>query len=134
MVRFIKTISFVCETQSLIAVLTLYVGFHAFSTTTLTSSPPAKETIYHPVHPKWGMHSWHLSADGKGVCLVTSLVGSGDRADCVVGADCVIFCEAGMWEELSIFDGLPACRWSHTMERQKSKCSTVCSVIAGRSC
>jgi hypothetical protein len=45
MVRFIKTISFGCETPNFIAVLTLYAGFHAFSTTTLTSSPPAKETI-----------------------------------------------------------------------------------------
>jgi hypothetical protein len=44
-VKFIKIISFECETQSLIAVLTLYTGFHAFSTTTLTSFPPAKETI-----------------------------------------------------------------------------------------
>jgi len=69
MVKFIKTISFRCETQSLIAVLTLYGGFHAFSTTTLPSFPPAKEKIYSILHPKWGMHSWHLSAEGKGGML-----------------------------------------------------------------
>jgi len=67
------------------------------------------------------------------VCLVTSLVGSGSKADCVVGADRVIFCEAGMQEELFIVDGLPACRRSGTMERRKSKCSTVHSLFAGRS-
>ena len=66
MVKFIKTISFGCETQSLIAVLTLHAGFHAFSTTTLTSSPPAKETIYSTHHPGWGMHSWYHSAKEKG--------------------------------------------------------------------
>jgi hypothetical protein len=69
MVKFIKTILFGCETQSLIAVLTLYAGFHAFSTTTLTSSLPAKETIYSTLHPKRGMHSWYLSAEGKGGVL-----------------------------------------------------------------
>jgi hypothetical protein len=69
MVKFIKTNLFGCETQSLIAVLTLYGGFYAFSTTTLTSFPPAKETIYSTLHPKWGMHSWHLLAEGKGCVL-----------------------------------------------------------------
>jgi len=69
MVKFIKKNSFGCQTQNLIAVLTLYAGFHAFSTTTLTSSPPAKETIYSTLHPKWGMHSWYLSAEGKGGVL-----------------------------------------------------------------
>jgi len=69
MVKVIKTISFGCKTQSLIAVLTLYAGFHAFSTTTLTSSPPAKETIYSTLQPEWGMHSWYLSAEGKGGVL-----------------------------------------------------------------
>jgi hypothetical protein len=67
------------------------------------------------------------------VCLVISLVGSGDKADCVVKADRVIFCEAGIWVELFNVDGLPACRRSHTMERQKTKCSTVRSMFAGRS-
>jgi hypothetical protein len=33
-----KTISFGCETQSLIAVFTLYAGFNAFSTTTIGKS------------------------------------------------------------------------------------------------
>ena len=66
MVKFIKIISFECETQRLIAVLTLFAGFHAFSTTTLVSSPPAKETIYSTVHPKWGMHCWYLSTEGQG--------------------------------------------------------------------
>jgi hypothetical protein len=69
MVKFIKTILFGCETQSLIAVLTLYAGFHVFSTITLTSSPPAKETIYSTLQPKWRMHSWYLSAEGKGGVL-----------------------------------------------------------------
>jgi len=55
------------------------------------------------------------------VSLVTWLVGRGGRADSVGGADRVIFCEAQMWEELFIVDGLPACRRSCTMERQKSK-------------
>jgi hypothetical protein len=68
MVKFIKTILFGCETQSLIAVLTLYGGFHAFSTTTLTF-PPAKETIYSTLHSKWGMHSWHHLTEGKGGVL-----------------------------------------------------------------
>jgi hypothetical protein len=43
------------------------------------------------------------------VCLVTSLVGSGGKADCVAGADRVIFCEAGMREEPFIVDGLLFC-------------------------
>jgi hypothetical protein len=42
MVKFIKMILFGCETQSLMAVLTLYGGFHAFSTTTLTSFSTCK--------------------------------------------------------------------------------------------
>ena len=67
------------------------------------------------------------------VCLVTGLVGSGGKADCVAGANRVIFCEAAMQEELIIVDGLPGCRRSCTMERRKSKCSTVCSMFAGRS-
>jgi len=65
MVKFIKTISFGCETQSLIAVLTLYAGFCAFSTTTLTSAKVTIQTL----HPKWGMHSWYLLAEGKGGVL-----------------------------------------------------------------
>jgi len=67
------------------------------------------------------------------VCLVTSLVGSGGKADCVAGADRVIFCEARMREEPFIVDGLPACRRSRTMERRKSKCSSVLSLFARRS-
>ena len=63
------------------------------------------------------------------MCLVTSLVGSGGKADCVAGADRVIFCEARMWEELFIVDGLPACRRLCIMERWKSKCSRVCSCL-----
>jgi len=69
MVKFIKTILFGCETQSLIAVLTLYTGFHVFSTTILTSSPPAEETICSTLHRKWGMHSWYLLAEVKGGVL-----------------------------------------------------------------
>jgi len=57
MVKFTKTILFGSETQSIIAVLTLYGGFHAFSTNTLTSFPPAKETINSTLHSKWGMQS-----------------------------------------------------------------------------
>jgi len=34
------------------------------------------------------------------------------------GAERVIFCEAGMWEELFIVNGLPACRRSRTMETE----------------
>jgi len=64
--KFIKTISFGCATPSLIAVLTLYAGYHAFSPTTLTSSPPAKVTICSTLHSKCGMHSWYLSEEGKG--------------------------------------------------------------------
>ena len=67
------------------------------------------------------------------MCLVTSLVGSGSKADCVAGADRVITCEAGMRKEPFIVDGLPACRRLHTVERGKSKCSTVLSLFAGRS-
>jgi len=52
---------------------------------------------------------------------------------CVARAGRVMFCEAGMRKELFIVDGLPACRQSYTMERQKSKCSTVLSLFAGRS-
>jgi hypothetical protein len=66
------------------------------------------------------------------VCLVTSLVGSGEKADCVVGADRVMFCEARMQEVLFIVDGLPAYRISCTMQRWKSMCSTLHSLFAGR--
>jgi hypothetical protein len=65
MVKFIKTLLFGCETQSLIAVLTLYTSFHAISTTTLTSSPPENETIYLTLQPKWRMHSCYLLAEEK---------------------------------------------------------------------
>jgi hypothetical protein len=132
MLKFIKTISFGCETQSLIAVLTLYTGFHAFSTTTLTSFPPAREPTLLSIQCRECIPGTFRQR-GSRVCLVTSLVGSGGKADCVVGAERVIFCDAGMPEELFIVDGLPACRRSHTMERQNSKCSTVCSLLAGRS-
>jgi hypothetical protein len=67
--KFIKTSSFECETQILITALTLYVGFHVFPTSTLTSSPPAKETIYSTLHPDWGRYSWYHSADGIGGVL-----------------------------------------------------------------
>jgi len=69
MVKFTKPISFGCKTQILNAVLPLYGGFHAFSTVTLTPFPPAKETIYCTLYPKWGMHSWHILAKGKGDVL-----------------------------------------------------------------
>ena len=84
MVKFIKTILFWCETQSLIAVLTLYGGFHAFSTITLTSFPPAKETIYSTLLPKWECIRGIFRQRGRGVCLVTSLVGSGGKEDCML--------------------------------------------------
>ena len=66
------------------------------------------------------------------MCLVTNLVGSGGKADCVAGADRVIFCEARIPEELYIADCLPACRRLRTMERRKSKCSTVRALFHGR--
>jgi len=69
MVKFIKPISFGCKTQTLIADLTLYCGFHAFSNTTLTSFPPAKETIYSTRHSQWGMHCWQLLAEGMWAVL-----------------------------------------------------------------
>ena len=65
--------------------------------------------------------------------LETSLVGSGGKADCVAGADVVIFCEARIQKELFIGDGFPAYRRSYTMERWKSNCSTVRWSFAGRS-
>jgi len=46
---------------------------------------------------------------GSGVCMVTYLVRCGGRADCVGGADRVIFCAAGMREEHFVVDGLLAC-------------------------
>ena len=57
--------------------------------------------------------------------LLTSMVGSGGNTDCMVGANPVIFGEAGMRQELFIVDELPACRRSLTMQRKKSKCTTV---------
>ena len=36
------------------------------------------------------------------MCLVTSLVGSGGKADCVAGADRVIFCEVRMRRNFSL--------------------------------
>jgi len=69
MVKLTKPILFGCETQRLIAVLTLYAGFDAFSTTTLTSSPPAKDTIYCTLYLEWGMHPWYPVAEGKGGVL-----------------------------------------------------------------
>jgi hypothetical protein len=69
MLKFTKTISLGCETHSLIAVLTLYAGFHTFSTTTLTTSLPAKETTYSTLYPKWGMHSLYILTEGEGGVL-----------------------------------------------------------------
>jgi hypothetical protein len=69
MVKFITTISFGCEIQRLIAVLTLWAGFHAFYITTPTSSPPAKETIYPTLDPRWGIYFWFLLAEGMGGVL-----------------------------------------------------------------
>jgi len=74
-----------------------------------------------------------FSSGAEGVSLVTSLARNEDKADCVAGADWVVVCEAGMWEELFIVDELPACRRLCAMERQNSKCSTVYMVFAGRS-
>jgi hypothetical protein len=66
------------------------------------------------------------------VCLVTSQVGSGGKADGMVEADRAIVCEVITWEELFIVDGLSACRMSCTIERQMSNCFAVCSMFAGR--
>jgi len=66
------------------------------------------------------------------VYLETIWVGSRGMAECVVGAGQVIFFEAGMWEKLFFVDELPACRRSRTMERGKSKCSTVGTLFAAR--
>ena len=57
------------------------------------------------------------------MCLVSSVVGSGDKADCVVGANRVMFCKARMWRELFIVDGRPAYRRLRTMQRWKSMCT-----------
>jgi hypothetical protein len=54
------------------------------------------------------------------VSLLSSIVGSGGNTDWIVGDNQVIFCEAGMQQELFIVDELPACTRSLTMERQKS--------------
>ena len=87
----------------------------------MTSSPPAKETIYSTLHPKRGMHSWYLLAEGQGGVLGNLPGRQWGQGRLCGGADRVIFCEAGMLEELFIVDGLPACRRSCTMERRKSK-------------
>jgi hypothetical protein len=58
-----KTILFGGETQSLIAVLTFYAAFHAFYTTTWTSFPSTKETIYSILYLISGIHLWNLSAE-----------------------------------------------------------------------
>jgi len=63
------------------------------------------------------------------VCLVTSLGGSGGKANCVGGADQVIFCEAGMQEELFIVDGLPSCRRSHNQWRDRSQSAPQCALF-----
>jgi hypothetical protein len=65
LVKFMETISFGCETQSLIAVLTLNDGFHAVTTTTLTSFLPANDRIYSTLHQKLEWHSGHLSVVGE---------------------------------------------------------------------
>ena len=67
------------------------------------------------------------------MCMVPDQVDNRGDAEYGAGADRVVFCEAGLQEQLFIFDGLPACRRSGTMERQKTKCSIVHSFITGRS-
>ena len=84
MVKFIKTISFGCETQSLIAVLTLYGGFHAFSTTTLTSFPPAKKQATLLSIQSGECIPGTFWQRERGVCLLSSLIGSEGKEDCVV--------------------------------------------------
>jgi hypothetical protein len=71
MIKFIYTIVFGCEIHSLIAVLTLYAGFHRFPTTTLTTSPAANQTIYSTVRQEWGMYSCYPLAEGRGGVLGT---------------------------------------------------------------
>jgi len=117
MVKFIKPISFGCKTQSLIADLTLYCGFHAFSNTTLTSFPPAKETIYSPLYLQWGMHCWNLLAEGKWAVLGSQPGRQWGREDSVARADQVIICKAGTCRELFIIDGLQVCKRLYTTER-----------------
>jgi hypothetical protein len=81
MVKVIKTISFEGETQSLIAVLSLYAGFHAFASTTLTSSPLHRKqsTLLRTQSGKFITGTFRQR--GMGVCLVTSLLRSGGKAD-----------------------------------------------------
>jgi len=111
-VKFIKTILFGCETQSLIAVLTLCAGFHAFSTDTLTSFPPAKEIIYSTLHPKCKMNSWHLSAEQNGGVLIIQPArqwAQGRLCCCIYGQFPGIWLQLG-WCIISIR------RWSFQMQ------------------
>jgi len=63
------------------------------------------------------------------VCLVTSLVGSGGKEDCVARAGRVIFCEAGMREELSLLmDFQPA--EGHTQWRDEIQSALECSACS----
>jgi hypothetical protein len=133
MVKFIKTISFACETHSLIAVLTHYTGFHAFSTTTLTSSPPGRETIYSTLHPKWAWRSWYLSAAGIGGVLGYLPGTQWEQGRLCGGSWPSDFVKTRIDEELWIVDGLQAYRRSDAIERLKSTCSTVLSLFPGRS-
>ena len=64
---------------------------------------------------------------------MASWEGRGGKADCAAGDNQVIAYVAVMQKELFIVDELPACNRSCTMEREKSQCSTVCSLFAGRS-
>jgi hypothetical protein len=84
MVKFIKTISFGYETQSLIAVLTLYSGFHAFSTTPwLLFHLQRKQSTLLFIQSGECIPGTFWQR-GRGVCLVTSLVSSGGKEDCVL--------------------------------------------------
>jgi hypothetical protein len=129
MVKFIKAILVGCETQSLIAVLTLYGGFHTFSTTTLISFPPAKETIYSTLHPKQGMHSWRLLAEGKGGVLGKQPGRQWGQEDCVARASQVIFVKPECVRNFSLLmDFQPA--EGHAQWRDESQ-TTVLSLFAG---
>jgi hypothetical protein len=56
---------------------------------------------------------------GRGRLFIARLVGSGGKADCVAGANRVIFCQSEMQDEQFIVDALLACSISSTMEIQK---------------
>jgi hypothetical protein len=82
-VKFIKTVSFGCEIQSLIAVLTVYAAFHAISTPSVMFLYLYRKLSALPSIPCEGYSFGTIWRRRIGVFMETSMVDSRGKVECV---------------------------------------------------